>query len=136
MDEIRKIHIKNGALIRARNYLLHQTPSDMVAITQITENIVDLNSRHLQSIDAPNIPQVTKKEQQELRRVIEALEENIKKNASAGHILSDAKVIYDLKPWPTRSSRGGISDIVPWPNDTPTPSSRGGVSDRKAGPDD
>ena len=119
MDEIEKIRAKNSALIKARTYLLNQTPSDMVAIADITESIIDLTGRHLAAADAPKIPKVTTTEQRLLREAIQALDKNVKKKAPASQILSHAKAIYALRPWPPRSkalSRGGVSATRPWPN--------------------
>jgi hypothetical protein len=115
MDEIVKIHMKNRALIRARNYLLEQSPSDMVVVSHITENIVDLTRRHLEVIGAPQIPRVTRGEQQLLRQAIAALDRNVEKKASAHQILIEAKAVYDLKPWPPVSSGRRVFGLKPWP---------------------
>lgn len=110
MDEIEKIHVKNRALIKARDYLLHQTPSDLVAITHINESIIDLVRRHLEAANAPKIPEVSKGEQQLLQEAIQGLDKNVEKKAPARQILSDAKEIYILKPWP----RGPVGWTDPW----------------------
>jgi len=109
MDEIEKIHVKSGALIRARKYMLNQTPSDMIAVAHVTESIIDLTECHLAATGASKIPEVTTEEQRLLRQTIQALDDSLKQKASADQILSDAKAIYNLKPWPP----GGIK---PRPN--------------------
>lgn len=100
MDEIEKIHLKNKALLRARNYLRDQSPSDIVAISHITESIVDLTGRHLAAADAPKVRQVSPEEQRQLRKAVQALDKNVAKKALASQILKDAKTVYGLKPWP------------------------------------
>ena len=100
MDEIEKIHLKNRALIKARNYLRDQSPTDIVAISHITESIVDLTGRHLAATDAQKVQKVGLRQQQELDKAIEALVKNVAKKAPASQILKDAKIVYGLKPWP------------------------------------
>jgi hypothetical protein len=111
MDEIEKIHVKNRALIKARDYLLHQTPSDLVAITYLNESIIDLVRSHLEAANTPKmIPEVSKGEQRLLREAIQGLDKNLENKAPASQILSDAKEIYILEPWP----RGPVGWTRPW----------------------
>ena len=116
MDEIDKIHEKNSALIRARKYMLNQTPSDMVAIAQITENIVNLTEHHLAATGAAKIPEVTTEEQRLLRQAIQALDDKLEQKASVDQILSEAKKLHNLQPWPP-------GDLKPWPTGGLKPSS-------------
>jgi hypothetical protein len=115
MDEIEKIIIKNGALIKARQYLLSQSPSDITAIADISEKIIDLTGRHLAAIESPKVPQVTTKEQRQLMRLVQTLDKNVEKKASAGQVLNKARDVYSLEPWPPpSSSHRGISSTIPW----------------------
>jgi hypothetical protein len=116
MDEIQKIHLKNIALLKARRYLLNQTPSDPVVIAEITENIVDLTGRHLAGVHVTEIPQVSADEQRELERVIGDLHKCIEKEAPAVDILKHAKGVFDLVPWPPGGFKIEVpGDIAPWP---------------------
>jgi hypothetical protein len=94
MDEMDKIQAQIAALLRARNYLLNQTPSDMVAIADITEKIVDLNRRQsaLTSTAAP-IPQLTPGQEQALQQATQALDIAVQHSAAASQIISAATTL-------------------------------------------
>jgi hypothetical protein len=116
MDEIQKIRLKNSALLKARRYLLNQTPSDPVIIAEITENIVDLTGRHLAGVHAAKIPQVSANEQRQLEQVIGHLHSSIENKAPAIDILKHAKGIFGLEPWPPKGFKIEVpGDIAPWP---------------------
>jgi hypothetical protein len=102
MDEIEKILLKNAALIRARNYLREQSPSDMVAIADLTENIVDLTSCHVSAADIADVPQITPEEQKLLRQAITALDDHVGQKASPVLICDKARAVYGLRPWPPK----------------------------------
>jgi len=110
MDEIEKMQMKNGALIKARDYLLNQRPSNMVALADVTEMIVDLTKRNLAATNASKIPQVAAKEERSLRELIESLDKSLQKEASAGHILRGAKNVY-------ASAAAGSTDLC-WDSGT------------------
>jgi len=116
MDEIEKILLKNAALIRARNYLREQSPSDMLAIAGVTENIVDLTSCHLEAAEIADVPQVTAQEQKLLRQAIEVLDKHVDQKASAVQVLDMAHALYALRPWPPkRATYAGVRGLRPWP---------------------
>lgn len=116
MDEIQKIQMKNVALLKARNYLLNQTPSDPVVIAAVTESIVDLTGRQLAGVHAPEIPQVSVDEQRQLETVIGDLDKSIEKKAPAFEILKHSKGVFDLVPWPPDGFKiEAPGDIAPWP---------------------
>ena len=107
MDEIEKNHLKT--LIRARNYLLSQTPTDMVAVSHITEQIVSCTEQHLAAADAPKSLQATTEKKKLLLRAIKDLDKRVEKKASASRILSDAGKIghlfgpsFEISRWPPK----------------------------------
>jgi hypothetical protein len=114
MDEIVKIYLKSGALIKARDYLLNQTPSDPDAIAAITENIVDLTGSRLVAAGIQQIPQLSKDEQLELRRAIVALDISIEEKASSSQILEHAKGVFDFVPWPPKGAKLTFPDLDDW----------------------
>jgi hypothetical protein len=126
MNEIGKIYLKSGALVKARNYLLNQTPSDMFAISVITEGIVDLAERGLAATTiTEEIPVLSGKEHSELKQAIDALDSSIEAAAPSIEILKHAKGVFDLVPWPPKGAKppfpdlnilaGPLADIVRWP---------------------
>jgi hypothetical protein len=116
MDEIQKIQVKNVALLKARNYLLNQTPSDPVVIAAVTESIVDLTGRHLAGVHVAEIPQVSVDEQRQLELVIGDLDKSIEEKAPAVEILKNSKGVFDLVPWPPEGFKiDAAGDIAPWP---------------------
>lgn len=116
MNQIDKIVLKNGALIRARNYLREQSPSDMVAIADVTESIVELTSCHLAAIGNSDIPQVDTQDQKLLKQAIAALDKQLDRKAAADQILEKADIVFGLKPWPPKSANpSGVRGLKPWP---------------------
>jgi hypothetical protein len=124
MNEIGKIYLKSGALIKARNYLLNQSPSDMVAISEITEGIVDLTETGLAaSATGEEFPELPSHEHLELKQAIDALDKSIKTAAPSIEILKHAKGVFDLVPWPPKGAKLTLPDlqdliapdIVRWP---------------------
>jgi len=116
MDELDKIRLKSAALLRARNYLLNQSPSDPVAIAQVTENIVDLAGRQLVGIHVTKIPKVSADEQRKLKNIIGNLEQSIEKEAPAVDIIAHSKGIFDLVPWPPKGVKIDVpAGLAPWP---------------------
>jgi hypothetical protein len=104
MDEIDKIFMKNLVLLKARNYLLEQSPSDLVTISGITEYIVDLTACQIHGRTLDTIPKVPTADEQILKKAIEALEKKLDQKSSPTQIMDDARVLYGVKPWPPRSS--------------------------------
>jgi hypothetical protein len=115
MDEIDKVRLKSAALLKARDYLLNQAPSDPVVIAQVTENIVDLAGRHLVEVDPTKIPKVSSDEERKLKEIIENLQESIEKEVPAIDILEHTKHIFDLAPWPPKGVKLNLPDLNSWP---------------------
>jgi hypothetical protein len=115
MDEIAKIYLKSGALIKARDYLLNQAPSDVVSIAAITENIVDLTGCRLAAAGIKQIPQLSEDEQLKLRHAIVALDTSIEAKASSSEILIHAKGVFDFVPWPPKGVKLTLPDLENWP---------------------
>ncbi len=117
MDEIDKIQLKNAALLAARQYLLKQAPSDLVAITEITESIVDLAGRNVFATSLDKIPQVSAFDQRRLEESVSALRYSILNDASVSEILEHAKGVFDIVPWPPEGFKieEVPFDLRPWP---------------------
>jgi hypothetical protein len=96
MDEEDKIQAQIKSLLLARNYLLHQQPSDMVAIAHVTEMIVDLNARQTALSNALNIPPVSPQTVTALQSTISELDRAIQNSAAASQILEAATVLAKL----------------------------------------
>jgi hypothetical protein len=88
MDEIGKIQAQITTFLKARDYLLNQRPSDMVAVAEVTEKIIDLN-RRLTALLAPGaqIPQLTAAQQAALQQATQELDKSIQRSAAASEIL-------------------------------------------------
>lgn len=91
MDEIDKIQAQIGALLKARDHLLNQIPSDMVAIAEITERIIDLNRRMSALVDSgATVRALTPEQVQALQQAVRALERAIQQSEGASQILAAA----------------------------------------------
>jgi len=91
MDEIDKIQTQIAELIKARDYLLNQIPSDMVAVTSVTEKIIDL-ARRLSALAGSGTPirQLSAAEVAALQRATQALGAAIRKSEAASRIIAAA----------------------------------------------
>ena len=88
MDEIDKTQAQIRGLIKARDHLLNEVPSDMVAIAEITERIIDLNRRLAALVDAgATVPELTPGQVQALQQAVGALERAIQQSQAASQIL-------------------------------------------------
>jgi hypothetical protein len=85
MNEIDKIQEQIAALLRARNYLLSQNPSDMVALADVTEKIIALNRRQSALTGKINLPQLTPAQVQNLKSAVQTLA-GCGKNGGMGEI--------------------------------------------------
>jgi len=56
MDEIKQINAKIKALVEARNYLLHQQPTDMDVMHAIDGKIIELSAKASALMAGPPIP--------------------------------------------------------------------------------
>jgi flagellar biosynthesis chaperone FliJ len=91
MDEIDKIQEQIRGLLKARDHLLNQVPSDMVAIAEITERIIDLNRRLSALSDSgATVPDLTPAQVQTLQQAVNALEHAIQQSAGVSQILMAA----------------------------------------------
>jgi cell division septum initiation protein DivIVA len=91
MDEIDKIQVQIRGLLEARDHLLNQVPSDMVAIAEITERIIDLNRRLAALADAgATVRELTPGQVQALQQAVRALERAIQQSQAASEILMAA----------------------------------------------
>lgn len=94
MTEIKKIHLQIMALLKARNYLLHQSPSDMIAIQEVTEKIIALNERQSVLSDTTTaIPVPTDEQIAKLQSAIHELDTQIAASKTASDILIAATAI-------------------------------------------
>jgi hypothetical protein len=92
MNEIQAIQAQIGALLKARKYLLNQTPSDMVALADVTERIIDLNRR--QAAISGVVTQLAQANVDSLEEAIQDLDDDINDSVSASNILDGvAKVV-------------------------------------------
>jgi|SRR5215470_6620885 len=91
MDEIDKLQAQISALIKARDHLLNQVPSDMVAIADITERIIDLNRRLSALIDSnATVRELTSAQVQALQDAVKALDRAIQQSAGTSQIIAAA----------------------------------------------
>ena len=93
MDEVEKLQAQIKSLLAARKFLLNQQPSDMVAIGQITEGIVDLTARQMALTEARRIPAVSPETVKALQSAIKALDDAMKASAAATQILTAATAV-------------------------------------------
>jgi hypothetical protein len=91
MDEIDQIQAQIGALLKARNCLLNQTPSDMVSVTDVTEKIVALNHRQAAITGLPAT--LTVPQEQSLQAALDVLAQAVRINASATSIVVAATAL-------------------------------------------
>jgi hypothetical protein len=92
MDEIDAIQAQIRAMLRARTYLLELVPTDMVAATDVTERIIDLNHRQAAITSDPLT--LTAPAQDELIAAIRDLDAAIVQSAAVDQILAGvAKVV-------------------------------------------
>jgi hypothetical protein len=103
MDEIDKIFIKNCALLKVRDYLLEQAPSDADTIAGLNEYIVDLTACHIYGRNLETVPTLPTAEEQSLLEIIEALQHKLDRKYAPSAIMEEARILYGIKPWPPRS---------------------------------
>lgn len=87
MNELGEITGQIAALLKARDYLLRQQPSDPVALAQIAEDLADLNSRQV-SLNPATLQAITPEAEEELKGAIRALDRAIEAGANADAILA------------------------------------------------
>jgi hypothetical protein len=93
MNEIEKIQKQKSSLMDARIYLLHQTPSDMIAIAEVTERIIALEKRQSALIGTTGIPVLTNEQIGNLQSAIDDLDAQIKASKAASDILVAATAV-------------------------------------------
>jgi len=101
MNEIEMLQTQLRALFRARDYLLHQQPTDISAATQVTEKIVALSARSVALVSGPPLPPLSPAADQALRTAVKRLENNIAASAAVAHILEAAHAVANLSGEPT-----------------------------------
>ena len=88
MNEIDKIHTQTVELIKARDHLLNQNPSDMVAVASVTEKIIDLNRRFSALAESGTpIRQLSAAQVVALQRATKVLERAIGRSEAASQII-------------------------------------------------
>ena len=93
MDAEDRIQEKIATLLKARNLLLNQQPTDMVAVAHITEMIVDLSAQ-LQALTQPQRAMVlTPAEVAALQAAIAALNQSIAQSAAVSQIMASASAL-------------------------------------------
>jgi hypothetical protein len=94
MNEIDKIQAQITALLQARNYLLNQTPSDMIALAHLTETIIALNRRQAALTGNVNdLPPLTPAQVQNLQSAVQTLDHEINQSKAASDILVAATAL-------------------------------------------
>jgi hypothetical protein len=97
MNEIDKIQLQIAALLQARNYLLNQSPSDMVALADVTEKIIALNRTQSALTGNPTpLPLLTTVQEQNLQSAIQTLDKGVKQSKAASDILVAATALANV----------------------------------------
>src|SRR5277367_1088240 len=96
MDAIERIQWKIQALLAARDHLLNQTPTDVVAIAHLTEMIVDLNVRQTALSNLGNLRTSSAKKVASLKAALLTLDNAINESAAVPEILSAATTLASL----------------------------------------
>ena len=87
MNKIEMLQAQLQILHKARNYLLHQQPTDVVALNQVTERIVMLSERLAALISKPSHAPLPLESVQALNDAVRLLEGSINTNSPADRIL-------------------------------------------------
>jgi len=93
MDEEDKILEQIGALQKAQSALKNQDPPDIDAFRQLASMMSDLNFRLLTIVSAPQIPQLSAQDVQNLQAAISTLETAVIQSAGATLILQAATAL-------------------------------------------
>jgi len=93
VNEIDMIQKKISGLLDARDYLLNQTPSDMVALSDVTEQLVALNRRQSALTGKIGLPPLSPKQVQDLQSATQTLDNAIKQSKAATDILVAATAL-------------------------------------------
>ena len=96
MNEMDKIHKQIAGLLKAQKYLLHQQPSDMVSLQEISDMISDVNSRQIALLGLPTIPPLSLNAVQALQAAIARLDKAIDESAAATQIVTAATDLVNL----------------------------------------
>jgi hypothetical protein len=90
-----RIHKKISALLAARGHLLNQQPSDIIAITQLTEMIVDLSRRPVLSKQG-SLRILSQREEVSLDAALRRLDDTIKTSAGTSQIVDASSNLAGL----------------------------------------
>ncbi len=93
MNEVQQLQTKLKGLIDARNYLLNQQPTDMVAVHDVSEKIVALSARLTSLIGGPPLPQLSAAVVNALAAAVSKLQKSVTASAAATAILQDATAL-------------------------------------------
>jgi len=93
VNEIDMIQKKISGLLDARDYLLNQTPSDMVALSDVTEQLVALNRRQSALTGQLGLPPLSPQQVQDLQSATQTLDNAIKQSKAATDILVAATAL-------------------------------------------
>jgi hypothetical protein len=96
MDELEQTKTQITALLHARDYLLHQAPSDVVAVADVTEKIVDVTRRQTYLIGRPRVRALPVVDAEALMKAATVLEMDIGKAVSADAILADVITVFSI----------------------------------------
>jgi hypothetical protein len=87
MTELQRIQRQIKGLLAARNYLLNQQPTDMVALSEVTERIVALAARLTAEASNPSANPLSDADVKALTKAVDDLSEVIARNAAARQIV-------------------------------------------------
>jgi flagellar biosynthesis chaperone FliJ len=93
MDEEDKILAQIGALQKAQSAVKNQDPPDMDTFRQLASLISDLHFRLQTVVSAPQIPQLSAQDVQNLQAAINTLETAVNQSAGATQILQAATAL-------------------------------------------
>ena len=95
MHEIARLQQKLECLFEARNYLLNLQPTDMVAVSEITERIVAVTARLTAEISNPNDQQLSDANIAALTQAMDALRKSIQRSEAVSQIIKHVKALVE-----------------------------------------
>lgn len=96
MDEQDQLQAQIQALLRARDALRNQRPTDMVAVSSVTEDIVTLSGRLAAVSGEANIPAITQPQVDALTAATAKLDTAIGASNGASEIVTAATIVASL----------------------------------------
>lgn len=95
MDEIARLQQQLISLFETRNFLLNQQPTDLVAVSEITERILAVTARLTAQISNPNVPQLNDAEVKALKDAVDALRKSIQRSEAVSEILKHVTALLN-----------------------------------------